>query len=419
MIKKKKLIEILYLVVLACVPLCTYFFELNINIVFIFNLVLAFIICIKAKFSLISIQTVLINYILLPVFFQYNYGSSYGILEKGLIPVHYAAINYGVWLCNFMNLFFILNTSFLEKEKGILTKKIDMNLKKTYITATLAIVFTLIALPSLPFQTADARNLAIKALLPGSAWNHFAMVCLIFCIPKLKESKFVKFSFAFTIFWFLSHFERVDVLGLILLLMIIYLVNVDKEKQKQKVLYIGILCVFLFLGMTAISKIRVNLEIHLSSIVKDVLVHNTVSDVAYTFNAAIHYNDIYGNLNGKTYKSYLIEAIPLLDSDLKVEKIIQQNYATVGGNYLLGEPYMNFGILGILLFKIIELFIFYTMVTKKSNIFYFWYLFIIATCFRSMWYGLSYIETGMLYMVPLVYLLIFWKRKSSSETNIE
>ena len=415
--KIKKSIMLIIAIVFITISTIIYYFEINPNILFWFNIFIAIIICCKAKFSLISLQTVLINYILLPVFFQYNEGDSYGVLEIGIIPLNYAIINYTIVFYNCINLFFVYNTDFLEKEKKLLKDNPRIEKSIASLFATIAIIATLIAIPSMPFQTSDIRNVELKALLPGNAWNHVAIVALIFAFPRLKDSKYVKFSYIFTIFWFLSHFERVDVLGLIIMTILLVIINVNEKLRKKAIIIVGTICIVIFFGMTAIANIRVNKEVTLNSLIKSIFVQSTVSDIAYTYNAAIQYNIEQGNLYGKTYKMYLIEAIPLLKSDTNVENILHDEYATAGSNYLLGEPVINFGIAGVIVFKIIELLIIYNLVKYKHKINYFWYLFLIATIFRSVWYGLSYIELGMLYMVPIFYIIGFKIKDSLKYTK--
>lgn len=406
----KKSIILIIAIAFIVISTIIYYFKFNPNIMFWINIFTIILICYKAKFSFISLQTVLINYILLPVFFQYNEGTSYGILEIGKIPLNYSIINYTIVIYNCINLFFIFNTNFLVKEQELLKDNPKIEKGIACFFGTVAIIATLIALPSIPFQTSDIRNVGLKALLPGNAWNHVAIAALIFAFPRLKDSKYVKFSYVFTIFWFLSHFERVDVLGLIIMIILLVIINVNAKLRKKMIIMTGILCVAIFFIMTAIANVRVNKEVTFNSLIRSIFVHSTVSDIAYTYNAAIQYNIEHENLYGKTYKSYLIEAIPLLKSDTDVEKILLDEYATVGGNYLLGEPVINFGIIGVVIFKIVELYIIYNLAKHKYKINYFWYLFLIATIFRSIWYGLSYIELGMLYMVPIFYIIAFKRR---------
>lgn len=405
--KIRKSIILVIAIVLLAISTIIYKFEFNPNILFGINIFIAILICYKAKFSFLSLQTILVNYILLPVFFQYNTGTSYGVLEMEIIPLNYSIINYTIICYNCIDLFFVYNTSFLEKEQRLLREKPEISKKIACFFATIAILATLIAIPSMPFQTADIRNVELKALLPGNAWNHLAIVALIFAFPRFKDSKYVKFAYFFTIFWFLSHFERVDVLGIIIMFILLIIVNVDAKRRKKMIGIVCIIVVILFAVMTAIANIRVNKKVNFNDLIKSIFIQSTVSDIAYTYNAAIQYNIDHGNLFGKTYKNYLVEAIPLLESDMDVEKMLRNEYSTVGGNYLLGEPVLNFGILGVILFKIVELLILYNLVKRKHKINYFWYLFLIATIFRSIWYGLSYIELGMLYMVPIFYIIGF------------
>lgn len=403
----KKRIILIFEIILSIITIIVYSFKLNYNIIFIINIVLSFVICFKAKFSLISLQTVLLNYVLGPVFFQYNFSTSYGLLQLDLIPLNYDYINMALFIWNILNFNFIFFTSFLKKESELLKYKPKLKKKVTYIFSTLAILFTIIALPSLPFQTFDTRVVALKALLPGNAWNHLVIILLIFIFSEFKNSKYVKFTYCFVVFWFLSHFERVDMLGLLLMISVLMIINASKKKRKRYIVILFIFGTIMFFGLTAFASIRVNKSVKANELIKSIFVHSTVADIAYTFNSAIQYKSDKGLMYGKTYSAYLIESVPLLNSESRFDKILQKQYHTVGGGYLLGEPIMNFGIIGLVVFKVAELFILYKLVNFKFKIQYFWYVFIFATIFRSIWYGLSYIELGIIYIIPVFYSMAY------------
>lgn len=402
-IKKALTISIYTVIIISLIITC--YFNYNSNILFSFNIIIAILILKKAKFSLISLQTVLANYVLFPAFMQYNYGESYGVLQLGILPLNYNYMNFGVVIYNIINLIFIYNTKFLEKEKKLLESKPKLKNNIEYVFATLAIIFTLISLPNLPFQIHDGRFIALKALLPGNAWNHLAIAFLIFCFSELKNSKFVKFAYAFVLFWFLSHFERVDALGLIIMTSLMIIVN-SKFKIRKKYIRLGLVLGILgFFLLTALASIRANQSVTIEKMIRNVFVHSTASDIAYTYNVGIQYNIKYGNLNGMTYKTYILGVIPLIDQNETIELTLQDKYYTPGGAYILCEPIVNFGFLGIVMFKLLELFVLNKLVNSKLKISYYWYLFIIATIFRSQWYGLMYIEMGILYFIPILYFV--------------
>lgn len=159
--------------------------------------------------------------------------------------------------------------------------------------------------------------------------------------------------------------------------------------------------------MIYIGEFRVgNDAINFLDLVKKIFVQNTASDVAYVFNSSINYNKNNELLKGKTYVTYLVKTIPLLDYSYRVENILQEQYNTPGGDFFLDEPLMNFGIIGIIIYPIIELGIYYLILKKHSDYSFFVWIFLMATSFRTSWYGLLYIEKGIIYFIPIIYIIV-------------
>ena len=146
-------------------------------------------------------------------------------------------------------------------------------------------------------------------------------------------------------------------------------------------------------------------DITLSKVLRKVLVQNTAADVAYVYNSSIDYYMSNNLLLGKSYQEYLIETIPLLDSDIRIDKMLAENYNAPGGQFILSEPLMNFGILGIVVFAIMEMFIYYKILSKNNRYRFFLYCFLILTVFRTTWYGLVYIEKAIIYFIPIIYFI--------------
>jgi len=78
---------------------------------------------------------------------------------------------------------------------------------------------------------------------------------------------------------------------------------------------------------------------------------------------------------------------------------------------------MNFGIFGIVGFEILELYFLRVIIKSKKRYSFFLYLFLVATTFRTSWYGIGYIETGIVYILPILYILTNFldKRKVENE----
>lgn len=378
---------------------------------FIINLIIALLIIKKCKLSIFSVKTLAVNYILLPLFYQYLTGASYGLLELNASSIYYNYILISLLIYN--SIFYIL-LSFsktLDQEKQKLKNGFSVKGLTKFILISIAIICAIIAFPTMPFSyNAETR---FQALLPGHAWNHIAIISLIFLIGNLRKDHGVQFAYLFCIFWFLSHYERVDIVGLLIVVAIYMVMQNDKIKDKIKSslslakirrrLGITIAAVLAFILMTFIGVMRSGSQTG-SSLIKNIVVQKTAADVAYIYNSSVDYEQNHGKLYGKTYGQYIAEIIPFTNYQDSVSNILDQNYPYPGGEYILSAPVMNFGLLGVPIMAIFEFYILNLLIKSKHKISIFMYLFLTATIFRSNWYGLGYIETGLIYIVPIFYI---------------
>lgn len=380
----------------------------NPNVLFVMNILTCLAICIIAKFSLFSIKSILINYVLLAIAFQYNTGESYGLLQITSYPLEFAKLCVVSLVYNIILLIYIINSDIIKNEENMLRYNVKESITFSTICACMAIIFSIIAFPSLNFAFGESDR--FNALLPGNAWNHMAVISLIFAMPNLKKSKIVKFSYVFCILWFLVHSERVDMIGLILALLILFLVNGEKEGKKifsKKNIKYYVIALIVFVVLIYIGEYRSGrTDMDFNKLIKKTLVQNTAADVGYVYNASILYPKSNGFLYGKTYLLYIIELLPFVSaSKFDAVAILQEEYNTAGGILLLSEPYINFGIIGVAIFAIIELSILNIILKKKRSYNFFLYMFLLATTFRVQWYGLMYIEKGIVYIIPAIYVL--------------
>ena len=421
MIKNRKL----YLITILSTLLFVLIFLLTKsgNVLFFANLFLCGIICYKAKISIFSLKSLLINYVLVSVFFQFNTGKSYGILELGLIELHYMEMMLLALVYNFIMYMFIEISGVTKFEKKKILSEHKTSLLSAYACSLIAIISSIIAFPKLPFIDNGER---FDALLPGNAWNHVTIIALLLAYPKLGKSWFVKFAYAFCFLWFLLRGERVDMLGLAVFILAlsvakkIYVANKNKLKVYVKYFIIALALVF---SLVIIGEIRGgNKTFNFEQISRKVLIQNTAADIGYVYNSSIHYVNEKGMLYGKTYLTYFIEAIPLFSSNYEAAGILKRTYYTPGGILILSEPYMNFGIIGLIVFTLLEMFILYQLIKREKKYNYFIYLFLLITTFRTSWYGLKYIETGLLYILPILYFMTKtidgWVSKNARKRNI-
>lgn len=155
-----------------------------------------------------------------------------------------------------------------------------------------------------------------------------------------------------------------------------------------------------FLGELRADNIE---DMTITDIARKTLVQNTAADVGYVFNTSIEYAQTNELLKGRTYLTYFIKLVPFLDSNVRAGKILNETYLTPGGEFILSEPLMNFGTIGILIFQIVEFSVYSAILSKKSRYRFFLYSFLMLTVFRTSWYGWMYIEKAVVYFIPIIY----------------
>lgn len=417
--KKIKLENLILVSVLLISMFFYYIFEEDANILFGTNILICLLTCIKSKFSVFSLKSLLINYVLISIAFQYNTGESYGVLQLNNYILYYDRINFFALIYNVVMYIFIVNTKLIENENEKAHKEYDISKKSIIFCCILAIIFSIVAFPSLKLTfSSDVR---FQALLPGNGWNHIVVIALILVMPKLKSNNLVKATYIFCIAWFLLHGERVDMIGLLFCCVILFasknMSSIKKERIKQYIKY-GFIVIIVVFGMVFVGEARAkNNNLNVERIIKKMLIQNTAADLGYVYNLSIQFVEDNGFLYGKSYIHYLKELIPFINGRDSVEFILDDIYKSPGGAFILSEPYMNFGIFGIVGFEILELYFLRVIIKSKKRYSFFLYLFLVATTFRTSWYGIGYIETGIVYILPILYILTNFldKRKVENE----
>ena len=406
---KNKVLNIITSVVPAAMVLGVYYlFDRDDNVLFLCNIFLTVLIIIKARFSLFSLKALLITYVLLAIFWQYNYGNSYGILELGNYEIDYHMINLLPLIYLSIVFIFLNNTNILDKERVILTTFCSRKMSNTSVCvlSLIAIVSSIIAFPAI--ITGGNR---FESLLPGNAWNHIAIIALLLLYPRLKDSMMAKVAYCFCVIWFILQGERVDMIGLLFGVIVLSVHQKSTVYSKKKLLknvkYV-LLCVIVIMVAVFIGEKRAGAgEMSAADITKKIIVQNTASDVGYIYNLSLKYRRYNKSLNGATYIQYIDELMPFGEDSHSASKILDDKYGTPGGIYLLSEPYMNFGVTGIIAFGVIELTVIYFVLRSRKYYFAAIYVYILITAFRTSWYGISYIETGIIYIMPLLTSISF------------
>lgn len=398
----RKLVYFISGMLISLMYICFAIEEIAVGI-FTLNIILLLFILLKARISIFSIKVFLLFYCLVPIAFQYWTGESYGILEYSNLPLEFIKINHMIFIYNFIVWNFIILTKVLAKEKKFFSNIGLMNSCYVKLIAFMGIVFIIIHYPPL-FLTNGSR---FDHLLPGNFWNHLSLICLLICLPKLKESHFVKGCYLFFILWCVFRHERVDALGLIMITAVYLLYT-----KTIKPIYFVLLIVPIGIGMILIGIVRTGIELEsFGETIRSIVIQQTSSDIAYILNISVRYVEDFGLLYGKTYLSYIFEVIPVSNNSTNASLLLNDIYMHWGGIHLLSEPYMNFGFVGVFMFSVFECGLFAILLSKNTKLRRLYLYFIYAAIFRYCWYGIEYLFTGMIFLIPTVYVI-------TNKTNI-
>lgn len=282
------------------------------------------------------------------------------------------------------------------------------SLLSTWFFSGVAIVSAIIYLPDLPGRSYHDMS---DSLLPGNAWNAVVAVSYFFVLIGSKDSRFRMFAMIFVPFWLLTHFARVDILGLILIL---YLIIANTKKGKifkhklnfKKVAFITSgLILFSYLGLVRHSGLIFDASAILDAIV-NLVNYPTVQDIIYSTAAAIEVTHNSGS--HYTLINYIPQLIPSFFGTASegAAYIVHDKIHTNFGLLIYGEYYMNFKLIGV----IAAPFLTYIVVFLPAGIlrglfgkfgFAIGYYLIVTSLARIFWYGYIYYLKPLVIIVPI------------------
>lgn len=221
-------------------------------------------------------------------------------------------------------------------------------------------------------------------------WSVFFIFTFSYYVYRtnLASRRNIYFSYLIILFWFLFG-NRGEIFPIVFFILYISLQKTKGFKFTNFTKYIyGFLLVLTFL---AIGSLRSNGS-YSGSLIITLLSDFTGGPIGYSFMSILYHTENYGFLNGATFLDYLFRTLPSFISPERpgdVSMFLVENYSTGGGNLLIGEPYINFGILGVFIF--LHLFLsFIIWVEKKANKFIefnFIYIIFIFLGTRTVLYG--------------------------------
>gem|GEM_PF-714927 len=391
------------------------------------DILISLIIIYKSKYSILSIISLLANYPIFPLVWEYYYNKGASSLSSPFgLQLYMTQMLLGILIFNIINLYFVFFTDILKKEENMLNFKQNMIFNERLIFVLLATVSLLISMPTLPFTHVSDFSQVRKALVAGSAWNYLMICSMVAFLSSTKkitlfEGVFLGFIFA----WSLGNFNRAEVIGLFVLLGLRY-VSWEKISKKRKWIFftmalIGIIFM-MFLGYYRVQESAASEQNILISFILDIknqIIHltnqNTAGDIIHIYNTAFHYTREFGFLYGKSYLMYIYSILPFTggryNNEYLFTNILQNRFYNLGGGYFLTEPYINFGYVGIAVYSLLFFILLKYIVKKPNFISYMYYGVFVSAIFRLQWYGMIYIERSFIQIIPFILLLQLLIRK--------
>lgn len=361
-----------------------------------------------ARVSFISLFSVFLFYPVLSVFYQSIYHHSYGILElvskRNILPLYTKTFYMSYSIAISVVLLVVIFTDFLIKEAAVFQKKIAMN-TLSYTSFSIAAMLTaLIAFPTIPFQYNS--EMRFHALLPGNSWNMLTIILLLFIIRSKQQYLIGKISIIFVSFWFLSHFERVDIIGFFLCFLSLFLIHKRGKWTIQSILVFSFMIPSFLMVSAIIGESRTGNQLTSGGFLKKILVQNTATDVAYVYNITIDYIKSHGYFYITGFFQMIHDIFHNIFGGQRFTAILDANYAFPGGNYFLTPGYSFLGYTGIVIYTSLFFLFLYGVLFFDNGFMQMVYIFLLSYIPRIVWYGVDFTYTGLQLYIPVLYLVL-------------
>lgn len=414
-IKISRLIQIFIIVLVNIIFMLE--FNPSQGILIFLNVVLIFIAIVYNKFSIISLTMIVFNLLWIAIMIQVLTGTSYGLLQENVVPLHTTQILIYSFIYNDITTIFSMLFRINHHEKSLIQNFNKFNYSKKFILFCnlIAVVFTIVAFPRLSLSVSS--NERFDMLLPGHAWNELAIIGLIFNLRYLRDTRSVQIVYMFCIFWFLANGERVDITGLLLGILIYFAYNITKNKIRSILKGISLLTIMVII-MIIIGNLRIGYSSYSFNLLS-IFTFSTASDVAYLFNVTIDYIDKFQPFNGQIFLSNLYQILPFMTPKLDFSTVISQIYPYPGGEPIVSAGLMDFGMLGMIITTVIDNLLIRFILIFKNKLFYYEYLLLLCSIPRIIWYGRSYVFTGLLFFIPIMVIISSFLNKNQHKLVIK
>ena len=398
------LFSLLHLFLFIFLILCLFFENPLFCLIMVF--IQAFFIILKCRVSLFTVMIVLVNFCLLTQYFALTGYIITGVLVVFGVPIYFNELYFCTILFNYIISIFVYNTNCLKNEKVLFSRKIEISpvLQNSLIIAS--IIITLLVFPSMPSLSSFGNNRFESGILPFGGWSIIPHLFIAITFFSRKRTKFSILAAGFIIFWYVFHGERVDSIGLLVFMALLYYYDNTKNDNRIKRIKIAFYSIFIVLTFIIVGIMRSGIkDFSFSLLLEKILIQDTACDVTYVFNCSV--DSLYKGImfSGYTYKSYVINLIPLVNDPYSFQTYIKNYYYTVGGGLIFAEPIANFGFVFLALFLVL-FFITISLLLKYQNCYAtFSYTCLTISIFRIMWYGLNYPIISLVYFIPFVIIM--------------
>lgn len=359
----------------------------------------------RARISLFSILTGLLNFCLLQQYAAYTGWKVYGLLSISTTPIYYNELCICIYCFNLLMLFFILFTDIIKNEEKLFSVEIEFEKFLSLLLLIFALAITILIFPSLPTLINFASGSRFRqGILQFSGWSIVPYFFLAAASTNNKINKLTITCIMIIVLWYAFHGERVEGIGFMTFLAIKY--YHQNKTDKSTLLKIGILGAIFVVIFIAIGILRTGVsDITVSNLINNIIIQPTACDVTYVFNCAVDLWKRGTQYGGITYLSYLANCIPRMDDPYSFAYVIQKDYYTAGGGLFFAEPIANFGIAFSIIISFLYILCIANIIKHNTRYTYLLYSALCISVFRSAWYGLNYPIITMLYFAPFVLLL--------------
>lgn len=377
----------------------------------------------KQIFSIISFYSILFLTALMPIMMVY-FGSVADVVLPNLIRVDVLKENYYSLAFDILVLSTFIMTSYLNISRKYNTFSADNsnNFKPFFLEIIIVFLSYMINKDSsILFLDAYTGDGYIDGESFGG-WSAFFIVAISYYVYKtnLKSKRNLYFCYFIIIYWFMFA-NRGEILPV--LFFVLY-VLFSKNKNFLASISKYIFAILLTLIFFAVGIIRSGNFNYSGDLLVTFLFNFTGGPVAYSFMSILYHTDLFGFANGSTFIDYIYRTLPSFitpDRPGDLSMFLVTEYSSQGGNLLIGEPYFNYGILGVFIFLHIFLSMIAFVERKASRFREFNFIFILFIFLgtRTVLYGfITFYKVSLLILgLGLLYFLIGGKFKLTKKAN--